>query len=86
MTAEDQVFDVTEKLACARVSLVGVCELLGCATAAPDELGEAGLEILATQVRQAENDVAAALAALEEVQASAEAGVPATPESRQKAD
>lgn len=82
MTAEDQVFDVTEKLACARVSLVGVCELLDCATAAPDELGEAGLEILANQVRQAQSDVAAAMAALEEVQVSAEAGVPAAPEGR----
>ncbi len=79
---DGKVFDVTEALACARVSLVGVCELLACATAAPDELGEAGLEILANQVRQAQGDVAAAMAALEEVQASAEAGVPATPEGR----
>ncbi len=79
---DGKVFDVTETLACARVSLAGVTELLDCATAAPDELGEAGLEILANQVRQAQSDVAAAMAALEEVQASAESGVPATPEGR----
>lgn len=62
------LFEVGEQLDDARAKLDGVCELLDCAAAAHDEIGAAGLELLAKQARQAYGDLVCGIGLLERAQ------------------
>lgn len=63
------LFGAAEQLDEARERLGGVCELLDCAAAAPDEIGAAGLAMLAERARQAYGDLACGIGLLERQQA-----------------
>lgn len=62
------LFEATEQLAEAREKLGGVCELLDCAAAAPDEIGGAGLAMLAERAMEAYTGLARGIELLERAQ------------------
>lgn len=63
-----KLFELGEQLDEARAKLEGVCELLDCAAAAPDEIGSAGLACIAERARDAHGDLACGIGLLERTQ------------------
>ena len=64
-----ELFELGEQLDEARAKLEGVCELLDCAAAAPDEIGSAVLACIAELAREAHGDLACGIGLLERTQA-----------------
>lgn len=66
-----ELFEVAEQMDEAREKLGGVCELLDCAAASPDEIGARGLAMLAERAMSAYGELSCAVAMLEAAQAEA---------------
>lgn len=64
-----ELFELGEQLDEAHAKLEGVCELLDCAAAAPDEIGSAGLACIAELAREAHGDLACGIGLLERTRA-----------------
>ena len=69
-----ELFEVAEQMDETREKLGGVCELLDCAAASPDEIGAAGLAMLAERAMSAYGELSCAVAMLEAAQAEREEG------------